>query len=496
MNSTLYDEIDNKREAGISLIPFLVFSSICAAVLITSLKLSASTTRTTYATRLRSERYYEAESGLNTVVSWLRANSQSLVSPLTKDAFYSRFDRTAPAVGTNDTGPVQVPTKVKLKNTSNSAILTNSADLAIAAFPSASHIVSGAAFDAVNQFAGINTGNAMVRVTLVDALPLDPAKDAPPLASPDTDYYPVYRIDAVTGTDRGSHVYGYVTGNLYYIDIVGFYGRDYVDVRQDCMSASFTGATPGPYNAKCPVGSNGLISLQNNAEVYGSARTNGSISPVDHVCGDYPSCTTQGRTCQGATCNVPGLPVFQTWDQYCPPGSSHGNYSVPDNNSRILVTAGCYDTVTINNKGKLTLQTTTQPYFFRTLTVVGGNAATQLKVAPSPNTATVRLYVETVTGNIINGNQTINPSYKPSQLRVYYLGAAELKLNGNSPLAMAVVAPYAVVDIQGNSNFHGGVIAKALKFTGSATIVYDESLGGTNLNDLTLRLRNVEEGYK
>ena len=484
------------NDSGIALVPFLLFAAVVALLLTAAMQMSASSTRTVYAAKLRSERYYESESGVNIALSWIRNNSQSLVSQFRAAEFYNNFHRTTPSYGVNDTGNVQVPTKIKLKDTNNSAILTNSLELATSAFPATSNIKTGAGFDAISQFAATNFGSALLKVTLVDALPLDPTKDAPPLAIPETDFYPVYRIDAVTDSDRGAHLYGYIIGSLYYVDIIGFYGRDYVDVRQDCTSAIFTGANAGPTNAKCPVGSNGLISIANNAEIYGSARTNGSISDINKVCGDYPSCTTRGKTCQGESCSVPGLPTFKTWEEYCPVGSSHGDYTIAANQNKILITAGCYETVTINNKGSLTLQTTGTPYYFKTLTVSGGNAQTQLKIAPLPNTGTVELYVQTITGDNVNGNQTINPSYRPSQFRIYYLGTNDLKLNGNSPMALALVAPYANVEVLGNADFKGGIIAKGLKLSGSATIVYDETLGGTTLSDMNLRFRGLEEGYK
>ncbi len=492
MKKTLYQ--DKEAVAGFAIVPFLILMALCTAVLVGALKLSASSTRTTFASKVRSQRYYQSEAALNQALSWIRANSQNLVTPFKGTNFYNSFDRTSPSIGANDTTTYKVPTRLKVKGTNNSVILTNSSELATGAFPSTSNIVSGVSFDAQNQFAAKPFVNSSVRLTLIDAIPLDPAKDAPPLATPETDFSPIFRLDAMTGTDRGAHVSGYVTGNLYYVDTIGFYGKDYVNVNQDCDSATSTGATPGPKNAKCPVGSRGPINIANNAKVYGSARTNGTVSPANKVCADYPSCTKQGRVCQGSGCAVPDLPVFDSWETYCP--TNHGDYTVGANQNRILVTAGCYNTVSIGNRGSLTLQTTSAPYYFKTLTIDGGNPQTQLKIAPSPSSGTIQLYLQTITGNIINGNQTVNPAYTPSQFRIYYLGTNDLKLNGNANMAFAMVAPYANVELLGNGDFYGGIMAKSLIFNGSASITYDETLGGTALNDLTLRLRNTEEGYK
>ena len=423
----------------------------------------------------------------------MRANSQSLVSPFAGGNFLNTFDRSSPSYGNNDTGASKVPTKLKLRNSSNSAIISNSAALASAQFPNTTHITTGAAFNPQNVFGSADMKGNLVRITLVDAIPLDPTKDAPPLAAPETDYSPVYRVDSLTSSDRGAHLFGYVTGNLYYIDTVGFYGKDFVQVNQDCTSATFQGANPGPTNAKCPVASMGSITIANNAEIYGSGRANGSIVPLTRVCGDYPSCQTRGRNCQGTSCNVPDLPVFRSWNEYCP--TSNGDYTVAANQNRILVTAGCYNNVTINNKGSITLQTTGTPYFFKNLNISGGNPLTQIRIAPSPATGTVELYVETIVTDNLNGNQAINPSYRPSQFRIYYLGSNNLMLNGNAEMKFAMVAPYAQVTLSGNSTFSGGIVAKSLILNGSATVRYDETLGGATLNDLTFRLRNIEQAY-
>lgn len=481
---------------GYALLILLILMALSTAAVAGSLRVSSSNVRTTMATAIRAQTYFTGESGVHEALSWLRNNSQSLTSPFSKTNFNNLFTRTAPSVGDNDTGSLTVPTKIKLKNTNSSAILSTNDDLATSAFPDTTHIVTNSAFSPTAQFTSNNVGSELVRVTLVDAVPLDPAQDSPPQATSNTDYYPIYRIDAMSSTDRGAHVLGYVTGSLYYVDIIGFYGENFVNVSQDCTSTTFTGSAPGTTNAKCPVGSKGTITVANNAEIYGTARTTGSIVTAGKVCADYPSCAQQGTKCSGASCTVPNMPTFQAWDVYCPAGTSLGNYTVAASQNKILVTPGCYDTVTINNKGSLTLVTTTSPYYFKTLTVSGGNPLTQLKVNPSPSSANVQLYVQTITGNIINGNQTVNASARPSQLRFYYLGNADLTVNGNSPVSMAMVAPYANVTLSGNSNYNGGVLARGLTMTGSGNVVYDESLGGTSLTDVTYKLRELEEYYR
>jgi len=486
-----------RQEDGYVILMFLLLMVLSLAVVGGSLRVSAANIRTTHAATVRTERYFQAESGMNEALSWLREHSASILKPFSSSEFLTRFDRGAPSIGTNDTGDVRIPTKIKIRGTTNSVILTNSSDLATSAFPTTSHISTGASFNATGSFSGLTFDDSKVRVTLVDAVPLDPAKDSPPLAAPDTDYYPVYRIDSLTDLDRGAHTYGFVTGNLFYVDTIGFYGRDYVDAMQNCASAKYTGANAGPINAKCPVGSQGTITVANNARIYGSARTNGGIVNPAGVCADYPSCAAGGSKCTGPACGVPGLPTYQSWDSYCPPAA--GPY--PDlvagaNQNLVLNSAGCYNSMTINNRGSYTLTNTTAPYFIKTFTVVGGNPLTQLKIAPSVADGTVQMYTLTVTGGNINGNQAVNNSARPSQFRLIYLGSIDLTLNGNARISMGLTAPYAGITVQGNNEFRGGIVAKNLRFTGSATVMYDEGLGGSTLTDVTFKMRQVEEYYR
>lgn len=493
-------------DAGYSLVAFIILLALSAIVVAGSQKLQSADSRTIATSALRSTHYYQSESGVGTAVSWLRDESQNIVSPFSRENFYSVFTQGAPSVGDNDNSMFSIPTKIKSIGTNDSILLTSDSSLGVSNFPASQNLASGAAFDAVADFAATSFADALVRVTLVDARPIDPGKDygPPPNPAPETDFYPIYRIDAMTNLDQGSHVYGYVMGSLFYVDTVGFYGRDFVDVRQDCKSYPFTNANVNvsALNAHCPVGSNGWVAMQNNAEVYGSVRTNGSITNnPDHVCADLtPGCPNKGKKCEGSECSVPGLPTYESWETHCA-GGNLGNVVVPSNGA-VVLTAGtnpnqhCWDSVTINNKGKLTLQTTTNPYWIRTLNISGGNPQTQLRVVPSPASGTVRLFLKTVVGDSLNGNQAVNPTSRPSQFRLYYLGSNDLTINGNSSVGMALVAPNAGVTVSGSADFNGGIMATHLTLTGSANVYYDETLGGEFLNNSNYKLRDLVQYYK
>ena len=168
----------------------------------------------------------------------MRQNSQQIVSPYRKENFYSLLERTAPSVGDNDSSVFSVPTKVKLAGTDDSAIISSDSSIAAANFPATEDLLTGVPFDAQGVIGGGDFGNTMVRITLMDVLAEDPALDfgAPPNPAPETDFYPVYRIDAMTANDRGSHVYGSVIGDVIHVFDIGIYGEDYLEIRQACDS--------------------------------------------------------------------------------------------------------------------------------------------------------------------------------------------------------------------------------------------------------------------
>lgn len=499
-------------ERGYALVVFLVILGIGLFVLANSLGLATTSIRTNYATKKRSDEFFATDNSMNLTVNWFRSQNLNMISPFTRGNFYSTFTKGSPSVGANDVPAFNIPTKIKISGGNNSVILTaGGTGLGTATFPATQNLNSGATYNAVTGFQSGSFGTNLVRATLVDAVPADPSQDfgAPPAAAPQTDFYPIYRLDSLKATDSGTHLLGYLIGSLTYYDTIGFYGRDLVEMRQDCDSYI---SANGPYGngnkrAHCPVGSNSTIQIHQNTELYGSARTNGGFnegSPFGgQVCADL-SCSSQGTKCSGNTCNVPGLPTFSPWATYCP--TNQGALNVNSNSS--LTVGGpnanqkCWSTVTIANNKTLTLTSSgpNNAYFFNNL-VLPNNGT--LKIAPSAAGGIVYLYIYSFNGivdpnannNNINGNQLLNTNNRPSQLKMYYLGPAPLKLNGTAAINMALVSPYAGVEISGNFTYSGGAIAKSLVFTGSGAIHYDESLGGQTLTGMTYRLRDKVEYY-
>lgn len=502
-----------KGQSGHILAGTTVLLAVAAVVVVGALELTLSSTKAITSSSHRSTEYFQTEQSLGLGVSFLRDNSSALTQPFSRSSFYSLFDRTAPSAGSNEPSSFAVPTLLKRQSTQQSAFFTNSNDLGTAWFPASLDTVSGTTVTPLTTFTSANLGAKKVRITLVDAVADDPTKDFgdPDLGNPlpQTDFHPVYRIDTMDSTSKGAHLFGYAVGSLQYDYGVGFYGRDYFELRQPCDSYLSNNGIFSATNrrANCSTGSNSSIAIHSQTTLYGSARTNGSItssSPFGGaICANIPTssggatsqpCQT-GSTCQGASCQVPGLPSFSAWSTYCPTNQG----AVTPTSGSTLVASGnspnqrCWSSVTISNNRVVTLTSTQYPYFIDTLNIANTG---RLNFAPSNSTGTITLYVRNIVGDRFNGNQVYNINNKPYQLRLNYLGTNSLTLNGTAAMSSFIVAPYAAVSVQGNFTFNGGIKATGLTFTGSGSVHFDESGDITTLKDVTYTLRNTTQRYR
>lgn len=494
-----------KIEKGYVLLGVIILMALAAIIVATSLGTTSTLSRAMNAAKERSVNYYDAEETLGSALSWLRENSTGLALLFGRNNFYSSFDRSTPGKGANDTGSTAVETKVKVQGSSNSAILASS-DLATSDFPVTTDAATGASFDPKTVFSAASLGSGQTRITLVDAIPVDSSKDFgdPDLGNPmpQTEFNPLYRVDAMNALNSGAHVFGYVVGTLIFDYGVGFYGRDFVEARQVCDSYLSNNGAYGGSNrrANCTVGSNGTIKIHSSEIVYGTARTNGSFnegSPYGgKVCSDFVSnCPNKGTKCAGPSCKVPGLPTYSTWNVYCP--TNQGDVTV--NSNATMTVAGnaanqkCWGTVTIGNKKVLTLKTTAYSYFIDTFDIPNTG---KVNFSPDPSTGTINLYVRRFVGDKFNGNQVFNVNNKPYQLRIHYLGNAPLVLNGTAAMSAFVIAPYAPVTVTGSFDFKGGIKATALTMTGSGDVHFDESGDITTISDTSYQLRQVEQRYR
>ncbi|RIL06594.1 MAG: hypothetical protein DCC75_10735, partial [Proteobacteria bacterium] len=250
--------------------------------------------------------------------------------------------------------------------------------------------------------------------------------------------------------------------------------------------------------------SRGNISFANNAEVYGSVMANGTIT-ASHECTTPPSlpCTfTNGSP----NTNVPD--PFQGREN---PFAAGGWCSTHASAGALVPTCGsstpmsppangaCNTGFTLPNNCSVVLGEGT--YYINGTLDFGNNAKINLPSLATLGAGKVILHFLSVPvqggWSNINANNTVNTTAPPSRLELNYWGTQQLKLNGNSNFAMAFWAPNALVQLQGNTNYYGALLAKTLNNTGSANMIYDESMGlSPQSTDVNYALRNVEETYR
>jgi len=513
-----------KSEGGYTLVAVFLLVTITALAGASSIGVLGNGIKTMSTTNSRTVEYFKDEQVLGQALQWMRDNSTGMTDVFGRSKFYSTFVRRAAQVGINDLGSFSVFTKIApLGRPAESIILTNDSVIlrgnfnstVTGNFPLTTDTRTGSGFNPLSAIQTVDFGTKKVRVTLLDAIPVDPSRDFGATGPvPQTDFQPLYRLDVLDRIsvpsqdnrtrgylkDRGGHLSGHVLGRLVYDYGIGFYGRDHVELRQPCNSYV---SNNGPYStssarANCPVGSNAVVSTQNNTNVYGSVRTNGTISSSPpfggKVCADM-NCAQVGSMCQGPACEVASLPTFSSWNSYCP--TNRG--AITPCSGSVLTVAGnapndkCWSRVAVSSNRVITLTSTTFPYFIDELNIANNG---RVNFAPSPSTGTITLYVRKITGDTFNGNQVFNVNNRPYQLRLNYLGTDNLRLNGTAAMHTFVIAPYAAIQVQGNFTFRGGIKATSLTFTGNGSVHYDESGDITTLKGMNYQIRNLNQVYR
>lgn len=505
-------DVRKNREPGYILLGVVILMALGAVIIAGNLDLASSNAMTTNGEILRNQEFYRTEESLNFATSWLRSFSTSLASAFSRNTFYSKFDRTAPTIGANDTSLFQLPTRIKLQGTNNSVILANNASVAASAFPPMVDTVTGVAFNPVSGFQAASLGQSMVRVTLVDVMAVDPTKDYgdPDTGAmpPATDFNPVYRIDSMRSTTGGGHVFGYFIGSLVFNYGVGFYGQDALYISQDCDSyLSNSGAYDAATNrrANCATGSSGSVGIKNTEKVFGTLRTTGTVNTSNPwgdpnqmppiVCADF-NCTKKGQVCSGAQCTVSGFGNYsKDWLYY---QTNYGGTPLQDLDGG-NIPPGYYSQITVGPNVEARFASsaaTTSTYYIANLNLAN-NAKLYFDIGLNAGQRIpIKMYVNRFTGDKFNGNQLINLANKPYDLRVFYLGSWPLTIDGTADLSMFLEAPNATVTVSGSGGYFGGLKSKALYFTGSSSLHYDESGDVTTLADVSYKLRDVVARYR
>lgn len=133
-----------RGDKGFVLIGVLVL--LTAALFLTGAALTyASNARVAVAATRQSDfEYLDAESTAQEAFTWLNQYSADWGSLFSGGVFTTTFTRSAvPSIGSNDNGPLPIPTRIKVIGTNNSVILNKNEDVfGPAVFPPTTNLIS------------------------------------------------------------------------------------------------------------------------------------------------------------------------------------------------------------------------------------------------------------------------------------------------------------------------------------------------------------------
>lgn len=219
------------------------------------------------------------------------------------------------------------------------------------------------------------------------------------------------------------------------------FGRSHVrmngNARTDSYDASL-GAYGGANVFKTGnVRSNGDIDLIGNALVQGDA-----------ISGPKGSVGTKGNA------GVTGLSEPADREKELPP---------------VVVPAGAVSLGKLKLTGKHT-QTLTSGTYVASELDIGGNAQLIIDASAGP----VNLYV---TGEIsLGGNGVANASGQPKNFNLVQVGGADVDMTGNTDFVGTVYAPDSELEVKGNGDIYGAIIAASVDLVGNADVHFDQSL--------------------
>jgi hypothetical protein len=490
-NEWAYRKVEAAKWAGTrgnSMISLMAIMTISLAVVSGLLGDSASTAKAKAITDDRSDQFYEVEHAIGSVGAWLQSHSSDIIGAFVDANYATNFSEGAPSVGANDTGEFTLLTKLKMAGTSDSVLLTNDDSFGESAFPATTNIKTGAAFDAVSAFESTfskesGATNVSVRATLVWAENAN-----------SNGYAPIFRVDALTGSNpnKGVHSYAYAVSQLItqttppvtatQYDNMGFFGRDVFAVKRSCWSYNWAISggvwVQGTKASNCSVGSNAAFTREHNqALINGIARTNSSDNDA------IPDGFVTGQTCAGAGCHNYALPAYPNWTVLCSGLPTVAN--APASPSRGV----CYTNATgVTLKA---LDSATAPsgdsrldsYLFKNVngsmtvantTVLGASAITKTGIHP------LVVYVDRFNSpstDKITGNTVINNTLAPYQFDLRYVGSTAFSDQGNVTLRAMLTAPNVTVTLTGNSSIYGALRAAGIENQGSGEFYYDENIG-------------------
>ncbi len=487
-------KLSQQNQTGHSLLAFLLLLIIATILIGVSLTVARNALRNTSTSKEIIFNSYESEDSSHRVLSWFREHSDDMSNIFSRNEFYNNFRHSTASLAGNDTA---LPVATTIKNLSNqNIILTSDNSLGTSNFPLTSNINNGASFNSNTIFSSANLGDALIKVTLIGVIPVTPSKDygPPPNPTPGTDFSPVYQIDTLTSLDAGAHHRTIFIGEFDSTSSIGFYGHKTAKIDATCDSYN---STVGPYSnsnkqADCSVGSNSYAEVGNKGVVYGSVKSNGTISIKGDVCANFNNgCPDSGETCSGTSCQVQGIAPIDPWNVLCP--TDQGNLNITTDTTLSIAsdnpTDKCWDEIRIAKDTTLTLTTTSYSYFINSLRR-DNHSTSRILISPDNQDAKVTLYINDIQGNkSISGSTFINSD--PKHFLIYYLDNNTISLIDNTNIALQLIAPNARVHLNDNFHFYGAIYAEDLDVNNKPTLHYDESLGIDTGAGMTYRMNEI-----
>jgi Flp pilus assembly protein TadG len=197
--------------------------------------------------------------------------------------------------------------------------------------------------------------------------------------------------------------------------------------------------------------SNGNISLSGGATIHGNA--NPGIGKTVSTSG--------GSTVTGSTANLTTTLSY--------PNATAGSASTTNNNASLSATYFNSGNRNFNVAGGASVTLPGGTYYMNDLTLSGGSSLSF--------SGPVVLYL---TGKLdFSGGSVSTSGSLPTNMQINMCSTNTVNLSGSSTIYATVYSPSSDLTLSGTTSFCGSVIAGTITMSGSATIHYDKSLGGT-----------------
>jgi hypothetical protein len=322
----------------------------------------------------------------------------------------------------------------------------------------------------------------------------------------DGNYQPIFRIDAITGSDpeRGVHGINFVKSSLVTTNIgAGYYAENAMfrtnNPNNQCWSYQYTWNpvnetwSRGAPRSNCDISARSLITFR--SAIHGNAASSVNIALQN-------SGAISGNNCSGPDCNISyNLPLEPNWDTRCEGVNlvnvSPGNNNHPIHSGNTLQTQ-CFNNIHIGSNRAIRFKTPNVPYYIKNLTLQN-QSNSRIFFDTIPPGEKYIIYVDNLNNGQINGNQLLGQNLAPHQLEIYITAPGTLTLNGTAALNAVITGNLQhSVNLLGNFSFYGAIRSNHVNVTGNAVLGYDETLstGAPQLDDLKFTLYKASQRYR